>query len=802
MRNQLFSFDWYFKHNIADDELHTTDLIKFQQVNLPHDWSIEFPFDENSLTCGSGGYVTAGIGVYKKKFKLEESAWGKRVYILFDGAYMHSDVWLNGRHLGLQVYGYTYFEFDITDCVDYKGENILTVKVNNSNQPNSRWYSGSGITRDVWLSIVDHIHVKTYGTYITTPIVSEKIAHVRVKTTIVNHTAFEKRGFLHTKIVDKNGKSISLKTLITIASGEHEFEQLLTIDKPLIWSIENPNLYEAVTTLIFDDIEKEDNITDDYKTTFGIRTVEFDAQKGFFLNNRHTKINGVCLHHDGGCVGAAVPQKVWERRLIILKEMGVNGIRCSHNPPDNALLDLCDKMGFLVMDEAFDEWKLLKSKHLGSNTHSSRGYSECFEQYHEDDLLKMLYRDRNHPSIIMWSIGNEVPEQRSESGHLLAKKLQDICHSIDPTRLVTQACDNIAAEPEEATKEFLDTLDIVGYNYVGRWRKRVETLYDDDKRTNPDWLIIGTENPSASGIRGKYILDASESEKWSRPYYTVPVRVGKLLKYTMTRDFVAGDFMWTGIDHLGESHWPSRSASCGVLDTCGFKKDYFYFYQSVWRQDIPVIYAYPHWNMEEWQGRIIPVICFTNCEFAELFLNGKSYGKKSRTYPDYGMTKCYAHFDKPPKHANTDDLFLSWDVPYEPGEVVVIDYNDGIEACSYRMVTTGKPAKIEVNTDTNILKGDGRDIAQIEIRILDENGNFVPNIDDVQLRFIVEGNADLIGVDNGKPDSLESFKGSKIKSFGGMAYAIVKARYSLGTAKLSVSADGYETVTIDFDVIV
>ena len=776
--SQFFGFDWQFRHE--DEE-------EYRPVQLPHDWSVEYPFNEGANTLGSGGYVKAGIGEYKKIFRVAGVSEGKRISILFDGAYMNAKVTLNGELLGEHVYGYTPFEFDVTDTLIYDGENEIVVRVDNSEQPNSRWYTGSGITRDVWLRRTEKTHIPTYGTYVTTEKISEEKHKVTIQTKIETASQIE----LETTIYDSAGRKITSSSIPAEKSGE--FTQEFTLTGANLWTAETPHLYRAICLL-----RNGETAYDEYETVFGVRTIEFSPDRGCLINGKQVKLNGVCVHHDGGAVGAAVPKKLWRRRLSKLKEMGCNAIRCAHNPPDTALLELCDELGFYVMDEAFDEWAELKWKTAGSNTHESRGYSEWFEQHHVADIEAMLYRDRNHPSIIMWSIGNEVPEQSMSGGQLLAKKLQDICHAIDPSRLCTHANDQICSEPNPATQEFLDALDVVGYNYTGRWRTRAETLYDDDKRANPDWLILGTENLSAAGRRGDYRLEMPETY-WRRPYFSAPVNAQKLLRYTMSHDYVIGDFMWTGVDYLGEAHWPDRSASCGVIDTCGFPKDHYYFYQSIWKRDEPMVYVFPHRNLSFPKGQIIPVLCYTNCEYAELFVAGKSYGKKSTSYPAYGMTKTYGHWDKVPPAANTDDMFLSWDVPVSRDTIDVVGYVDDKEVCRHTVRAAGEPYRINASSDDKELAADGRDITHIEITIEDSEGILSP-IADNTVSINVEGAAELIGVDNGKPDSHESFKGSAMSAYGGKLLAIIRAKRESGDVTVTLSSDGLKPTTVKLHV--
>lgn len=796
----------------------------FRPVTLPHDWSTDYPFDPESATCGSGGYVKAGIGWYQRTITVSEADQeSKQIVLYFEGVYMKSSVFVNGTYAGGHIYGYTPFEVDITKLV-HSGENTILVRVDNSMQPGSRWYSGSGITRDVWLEKRSVLHIARYGMYLTTDVskLLEDLDDVTTETTAPKEAVLEIGMTLHAleavknhagvlkveyTLIDADGKIVAKEEKVldgawekadgdaAILSGmdakaPDDLCQLtkavsMPVLDPVLWDHEHPYLYQLTTVL------KEDGVViDERKDKVGFRAVTFDAKKGFLINGRREKLNGVCLHHDGGCVGAAVPPEIWRRRLVKLKDMGVNSIRCSHNPPDPDLLDLCDELGFYVMDEAFDEWRLMKAKEIGSNTHESHGYSMYFDECHEWDLKTMLYRDRNHPGIVLWSIGNEIPEEVVEGGEALAIELRDYCHTIDPTRKITLAHDQIAAEPYSARQKFMDQIDVVGYNYVGRWRERAELLYDADREEHLDRCVIGTENPSAGYIRSEYELEVPAGSFWNKPYYTAAVTVGKLLRYTMVHDFVAGDYMWTGIDYLGEANWPQRSAGCGCIDTCGFEKDAFYFYKSVWNQKEKFAYLCPHWNLKLEKGTVLPVICYTNCEDAELFVNGHSFGMKSKGFPCYGMTERYGHFDRYRRPANTDDLFLSWDVPFEPGKLEVVGYHDGKEVCRYVVETTGPADSITLAVDQLSLRADGRSVAQVEIRIVDREGRLVPDACP-ELDFTLEGDGEIIGIDNGDPACHEQWKEKMGRhAFNGMAYAIIRAGQTTGKLKLTVSGAG------------
>lgn len=815
---ECFDFDWYFYHGEKEPVPGEHQVEAFQKIQLPHDWSLFYPFDKNAPSCGSGGYVETGTGWYRKRFRIGETiAPDERVFLRFDGVYMLADVWVNGRKAGKHIYGYTPFEWDITKLLCGKDEeNVIDVRVDNSAQPGSRWYSGSGITRDVWLYRVKDAHILPYGVWLRQPDVKAERAKLQIETRCavdgISDRQLSEEFWIETEIYAPQG-TLCARDKAKAPGGKAQSEtveaeerkrteqediergaftialyQDFIIESPMLWTPETPFLYEVVTKLYRGNI-----LTDEVHSRTGLRSAVFHPEKGFWLNGKQCKLNGVCLHHDGGCAGAAVPAEVWERRLEKLKAMGANAIRMAHNPPDPALLDLCDTMGFLVMDEAFDEWKILKGKEFGSNTHESRGYSEWYEKCHEEDLRAMLLRDRNHPCIVIWSIGNEVPDQQHELGYLTARHLKEICREYDPERFVTQANDQICSEPCPAKTAFLQELDVVGYNYVGRWRNRAETFYDEDKRAHPDWCIIGTENGGTGGIRGEYPMDMPENRGWwRRPYYSAPVESGKLLRYTMSHDYVAGDFMWTGIDYLGEAHWPERSSSAGVLDTCGFEKDGYYFYQSIWKREKPMAHLLPHWNLDIEEGTVLPVLCYTNCDCVELFLNGKSYGKKAYAYPFYGMTEEYGHFEKPPAAINTGDLFLSWDVPYEPGCIEAVGFCGGEEAVREVIRTAGEPKELRASCYRESLAADGKSVGQIEISVFDGAGNFCPQADCTVL-LEVEGPAALTGVDNGNPRSHESMKGNRISVFHGKAFALIRSSGMVGECLIHISADGLQS---------
>ena len=776
----LMDHNWKFiQYDMKNAEKQDFDDKDWRTLDVPHDWSIEGEFKEDAVTKGAGGYLPTGIGWYRKHFGISSKGKDQQYWIEFDGVYMNSDVWINGQHLGKHPYGYTSFYYDLTPFIK-KGENSIAVRVDNSIQTNSRWYSGSGIYRHVWLNITGPVHIAQWGTYITTPKADSAFATVLVHTSIENKSAIPKKLVLKSVIKDESGREIvNVETpLKLVLSGSTDVEQSLRIDSPALWFVDSPSLYTLHSYVV-----EGSKVIDNFISTFGVRKIEFDRDKGFFLNKKHIKINGVCLHHDAGCLGAAVPEQAWIRRLQILKDMGCNAIRTSHNPPAPEFLDLCDKMGFLVMDEAFDEWVEAKGQ-------VQYGYHKYFEECSQSDLVSMIRRDRNHPSIVIWSAGNEVPDQVVESGSEVLRKLIETFHKEDPTRPVTQANDRIAAGDGPAKLPFLNMLDIVGYNYVDRWNERRELYYSIDRHDHPDWKMIGTENVSVGGIRGQYLIGTGDLDKRpgrSRDYRLGMIEAEELWKFTAVNNYVIGDFMWTGIDYLGEAGWPGKSSSSGVIDLCGFPKDGYYLYQSQWIKK-PMVHLFPHWNWPGHEGQIINVIAYTNCDSAELFLNGKSFGTKSYVFPQQGHSQGWNTFAQPYVPPTTSDLHLSWDVPYDPGTLKIVGKKNGI-IISEEIRTTSKPSAIRLLADRTTINADAWDIANIKAEIIDENGLVVPDADNL-IEFKVEGEGTIIGTDNGNPQDKTTMKSKKRNAFNGLALAVIQSTGKSGNIHLiAVSAD-------------
>ena len=787
-----FDRGWRFhKGDSSGAEVPKFSDADWRLLDLPHDWSIEGPFDEKEPSSFCGAYLPTGIGWYRKRFRLPNSYKNKKLTIEFDGVYELSEVWINGHFLGKRPYGYVPFFYDLTPYVTLGGENVIAVKVDNSRQTNCRWYSGSGIYRHTWLLSTNKIHVAHWGTFVSSSRVSKEEAVLRVRTRISNESESAARCTLVTSITDGYGNAVrSAEASQDISTGqEYEFLQDIKVKLPRLWSVNDPYLYKVHST-----VRTGGGAADEYDTPVGIREAVFDADNGFLLNGERVKLNGVCLHHDGGSVGAAVPERIWERRLEILKEMGCNAIRTSHNPFAAEFLDLCDRMGFLVMNEAFDEWKVPKGQ-IGPN-----GYAKYFDEWYERDVQNLVRRDRNHPCVVLWSAGNEIGDQGSPQGAETLQQLLKVFNTEDPTRMVTAGCDHIHSEPasEAARPEFLALLDVVGYNYVDRWRDRKEKYYSIDRHEFPRRRFVGTESEAMGGIRGEYPELFAANVPAAAFFQFLRGRnvdVEQLWKFVSTYDYVAGDFMWTGIDHLGEALWPMKSSSSGVIDTCGFKKDGYYFYQSQWT-DKPVLHLFPHWNWKGKEGQIIPVTCFTNCDTVELFLNGRSLGVKGYEFPRRGMEVRWGNLpDRAKVLRTTADLHLSWDILYEPGALKAVGTKDGKIFATDEVYTTGEPASIGLSSDRESIAADPSDIAHLTVHVLDEKGRVVPTADN-EITFEIEGSGSLLATDNGNPASHEDYKSNRRKAFNGWCLAIVQSNGKTGEIQVKAVSPGLQAAHV------
>jgi beta-galactosidase len=760
----------------------------WRTLNLPHDWSIELANDENEPGGGNVGYYPSGKGWYRKSFDLNHYSPDNKYSIEFDGVYMNSEVWVNGVHIGKNPYGYSSFSFDLSSVLKPEG-NVIAVFVDNSLQPNSRWYTGSGIYRHVRLIKTNPLHIEKWGVFSYTKSIGEKEARIFVETSLINDQEHSAQDVVvKNSILNKEGKEVAFvetKKFIS-ARSKTKCEQEIKVPSPKFWSVKSPYLYTLETTVIVDGKE-----TDYLKESIGIRTIEYNINEGFLLNGQQVKMKGVNLHHDGGPVGAAVPERVWERRLEILKEGGCNAIRTAHNPPAPEFLDLCDQLGFLVMDEAFDEWVAGKREYT---------YKIFFKDWYEKDLKAMVYRDRNHPSVVMWSIGNEVPDQSTPEGPELAEKLIDICKEADPTRLVTAGNDNIFADRNPATEEYLAVYEneIIGYNYPDRWHERRELMYFEDKQNHPNRRVVATETGSISGDRGVYDLGNDPDKVDAKYTQGRLIDVEQRWKYTLLHDYVIGDFMWTGIDYYGESRrFPRRGSSSGYLDVCGFKKDGFYFFKSIWTEE-PTLHLLPHWNLEGREGQVVPVVCFTNCDTVELFLNGKSYGVKYLEFPRKGNTDVWNKPEEGKVYTVTGDLHLSWDVVYSPGELIAKGRKDGKEY-TCKVITASEPTQLRISADKELIKTTGGDVAHITVEVLDKNGNIVPTSDNL-IEFEVEG-AEIIGIESGNLWDNSSTKDNKRKAHSGLCLSIIEANKA-GKITVKATSEGLEGSSVDIEAIV
>ncbi|NUO84290.1 DUF4982 domain-containing protein, partial [candidate division KSB1 bacterium] len=685
----------------------------------------------------------------------------------------NSEVWINGHYLGKRPYGYISFRYELTPFLKYGGaENVVAVKVDNSQQPNSRWYSGSGIYRNVWLVTTEKIFVEHWGTFVTTPEVSAQSARVAIRTKVRNAAQQDRTVTLKTTILDQAGKSVGVATSRQIVPKQavFEFMQSLTVHNPILWSLEAPALYRAVSA-----IEAEDKPIDDDETTFGIRTFTFDVEKGFFLNNKPVKIKGVCNHHDLGCLGAAVNTRALARQLEILKAMGCNGIRTSHNPPAPELLDLCDKMGFIVMDEAFDVWKKQKAPF---------DYHLYWDEWHKRDLEDLVLRDRNHPSVFMWSIGNEVREQGDSTGVALAQELAAIVKNLDATRPITAGCDH----PWPGNSLIKSgALDLIGINYH-------QDVFANFLKTFPGQKFLGSETNSALASRGSYDMPSDKIRRWP-PRWDLPLLDGNP-DYTCSaydncstpwgsthqetwpiikkHDFLSGMFIWTGFDYLGEPTpypWPARSSYFGIVDLAGFPKDSYYFYQSEWTNK-PVLHIFPHWNWSA--GDTIDVWAYTNFDDVELFVNGASFGVKQKT----------------------DEVCqLVWRVPFAPGVLKAIGRAESQPSLTREIKTAGKPDRIILEADRDRIQADGHDLSFITVKVVDAEGTLAPRADNL-INFEIQGEGKIVGVDNGLQTSHEPFKANSRKAFHGMCLVVVQSNGKVGSISLSATSEGLQAATV------
>lgn len=766
-RTRDIGFEWKFtKGDPADAEKVEFDDSTWRQVNVPHDWSIEGPKRKNNPGSTRVGYFPSGIGWYRKSFDLPAGAASKRVCVQFDGVYRDSQVWINGHLLGRRPYGYSSFQYDLTLHLNHDGANLLAVRVNNSAQPNSRWYTGSGIYRNVRLVVTDALHVAHWGVSVTTPEVSPDNAVLRVETEVANDHAAAAEITLVTRLINPAGDVVDQRETNRDAAANSQalFVESLSVSEPVLWSIERPRLYRIETI-----VKHDGRVVDQVSTTAGIRTARFDKDRGFLLNGQPVELKGVNLHHDGGSLGAAVPVRAWERRLEVLKSIGCNAIRTSHNPPAPELLDLCDRMGFVVIDEAFDKW--------------GKPYNRSFSEWGRRDLVDMIRRDRNHPCVVLWSVGNEVTGQGSEAFNSQLRQLVGWTREADPTRPVTVALKPFKPKSREdnarKVTEIARLVDVISCNYQEQW-------FEDYRRAYPEVVILASE--SYAYYRGRGL---SYKAFYPRNSYLD----------AKEHDYVVGTFYWTGIDYLGEAvaGWPFHGWNGSLIDTCGWVRPVGQLVKSFWVEE-PMVHiavmdkavndilptkdhwGWPpmrsHWNLPGMEGKKVKVATFTNCDEVELLVNGQSLGRK--------------------RLEDFPDRMIVWETPYSPGVIEARGINAGHAEASHALRTAGEPAQLRLIADRNEIQADGRDLCYIDVEIVDQHGALVPAAAH-KIAFKVEGPGQIVGVDNGDITSMEPYQGTERSAFHGRAQVIVQSLRRARQITLTASADGLPTAQFAFD---
>jgi beta-galactosidase len=767
----------------------------WRPLNLPHDWGIEGPFKQE-YSGDTGKLPWWGVGWYRKHFSVDAADADKQISLDIDGAMAYAAVWLNGQFVGGWPYGYASFRLDLTPYLNAGAENVIAIRLDNP-PDSSRWYPGGGIYRNVWLVKTGRVHLAHWGAYVTTPEISRDAALVNLDFVLENTSGAKVGATVTTQVFEleasgQRGMPVATSDPVAVeidpAKGrERARSNLLTVNHPKLWDLRQPHRYLAVTT-----VAENGKVLDRCETPFGIRTIRFDANRGFFLNGELVRINGVCDHHDLGALGAAINLRALERQVQLLQEMGGNAIRTSHNPPAPELLELCDRMGMLVMDEAFDCWRLGKRPN---------DYSLLFDDWHEKDLRALVRRDRNHPCVVLWSIGNEVPDQRGANGWRLATHLAGLVREEDRSRFVTSACDFL----DSGYNGFQTALDVLGYNYKPGEYPRFHAKH-------PTVPVLGSETASCVSSRGEYFFPVSNDKAAGQADFQVSSYDLYAPRWALPPDVefkgldefpaAAGEFVWTGFDYLGEPTpynadltnllnfsdpaeqalmakelkdlgkivVPSRSSYFGILDLAGFKKDRFFIYQARWRPDFPMAHILPHWNWPERAGRVTPVFVYTSGDEAELFLNGQSLGRRQRGPLEYR---------------------LRWDdVKYQPGELRVVAYKHGRPWAEDVVKTTGAAAKVTLAADRGVLRADGADLSFVTVTIADQDGRPVPRTKNL-VRFELTGPGGIVAVDNGDATSFEPFQAKERKAYNGLALVIVRTQAGVpGAITLKAQADG------------
>jgi beta-galactosidase len=777
VHDNLFDTGWKFHRGGAqgaEDPLFNDS--DWRKIDLPHDWSIEdipgtdSPFNIDAVSQVNGGFTTGGTGWYRKSFKIPVALKGKRFIIMFEGVYMNSDIWLNGALIGSHPYGYTSFWYDLTDKIDFEKANLLAVKVKNEGE-NSRWYSGSGIYRHVWLRVVSPVNIAEWGTYITSKIVNDQEALLNIKTSVVNSSDKPVSIKLITSINDRDGKPKSvISTQEVVEPGKtRELEQQGKLQNPELWTTDSPVLYRAVSKIVADG-----SVTDSLTTSFGVRSISFDAENGFLLNGKPLKLKGGCIHHDNGILGSRAYDRAEERRVELLKASGFNAIRSSHNPPSPAFLDACDRNGLLVIDEAFDMWS------DGKNPHD---YHLFFKDWWKEDIRSMVLRDRNHPSVILWSIGNEIPNRQKPEVIATARMIKEYLLTLDTQRSVTSAVNDLNPDKDP----YFAVLDVAGYNYASGGDHNQKNIYEADHRRIPSRVMLGTES---------YPLEAFGA--WM-----------DVIDYP----YVTGDFVWTAWDYIGEAsigwrgYWqkqnffPWNLAFCGDIDICGWKRAQSYYRDVLWNRNKLSIWITPpvksflenperqawsrwhwsdavnDWNWKGYEGRNIQVNIYSSCDQAELFLNGRSLGRKT---------------------TNRSTRFIAtWELPYEPGTLKAIGYTGSEKVSEAVLITAQEATQINLKADRTKLKANGQDLCYLTIELTDENGILNPKAEN-QLKVDITGPATLAGIGNGDPMSTASYQLPIHKAWRGKCMVVLRTDTIPGSVEVRVSSPGLKAGSIHF----
>ena len=800
-----FERGWKFiRSDDANFSLSDYDDSRWQLVTVPHDWAVYGPFsvqnDRQKVAIAqdgqkeamehagrTGGLPFVGVGWYRLDFEAPAFAKGKKATLVFDGAMSHARVYVNGKEAGYWPYGYNTFYLDVTPYLNAEGKNTLAVRLENEVE-SSRWYPGAGLYRNVHLIVNEEAHIPMWGTQLTTPVVEDNFARVHLNTSWVMPEGKSPSSYrIVTEIKDADGKVVSKESKQLTDFDNQIFSQEFVVEKPMLWTPDTPYLYIAESKVYEGNTLKDESVT-----PFGIRSIEVIPDKGFFLNGKKTVFKGVCNHHDLGPLGAAVNDAAIRRQIRILKDMGCNAIRTSHNMPAPELVKACDEMGMMLMVETFDEWKTAKCEN---------GYHKEFDQWVEKDLVNVLRHYRNNPSVVMWCVGNEVPDQwNGDRGPKLSRYLQDICHREDPTRPVTQGMD---APDAVINNNMAAVMDVAGFNY--RPHK-----YQEAYKKLPQQIILGSETASTLSSRGIYKFPVTRA--WMKKYddhqsssYDVEHCGWSNLPeddFIQHEDlpYCIGEFVWTGFDYLGEptpyyTDWPSHSSLFGIIDLAGLPKDRYYLYRSHWNKEKETLHILPHWNWKGREGEVTPVFVYTNYPSAELFINGKSQGKRTK---DLSVTVYNSADSVSMMSLKRQQRYrLMWmDTKYEPGTVKVVAYDENGKAVAEKEIhTAGKPHHIELIPDRRMLQADGKDLCFVTVKVVDKDGNLCPEATD-EIRFKVKGVGVYCAGANGNPASLESFQIPRMKVFSGMMTAIIQTTDKAGAIVLEATGSGLKKATL------